>query len=406
MARFQWLLGHSRLFWIISLLALGLVCGTAGQNLVLGLTFLLALPRRWRGHWVPANRAFRWMTLVLLAFLVWTMAATALNPQNFSFDSLPNFIGYLPLVILPAFLSDRLAGHPGESRDFKIVLAAIFALWALICISQAVVGWRLSGTAIEYNTFYARARGIYSHPLTLAYVALILWPPALRRLLGEPRDKLSWIYALTVGLLIALSQSRTVQVLAGLCLLLNVILTLRGRWRYAVLGSCLVAILLLALTDNPITSRFRSNAPSREKAASAYPDDRVVFWHAHWEMIKDRPWTGHGIHLNADYRRPYYERIGQANFPKKYEAHNQFIQVAAESGAIGLLLFCGWLAACWRFLGELSPAHRSGARQALALFILGGLTQNAFFDSEVRYCITACFVLALLLIPGRVEDSV
>lgn len=404
MSRIQWLTSHSRLFWIISLLAVGLVCGTAAQNLVLGLAVLIALPHRWRHHWLPANNRFRWVMLTLLTFLAWTMASTAMNPQNFSFDSLSNFIGYLPLVLLPSLLSERLAGHEGEARTFQKVLAGVFVIWALIAISQAIFEWKLSGTNIEYSILYARARGLYSHPLTLAYVALILWAPAVLRLLRNPKEPLSWVYAVSIAILIALSQSRTVQLLAGVCLLANIVFSLRGQLRWSLLGACFLSIILLAVTNNPITIRFKSNAPTREKIESSYPDDRLIFWHAHWEMIRERPWTGHGIHLDVNYRRPYYEKIGQANFKKMYEAHNQFIQVAAETGIIGLVLFLLWLVALWRFFGDLALEHRRAGRQALLLFIAGGLTQNAFFDSEVRYAILACFVMALLLVPGRVED--
>ena len=54
-------------------------------------------------------------------------------------------------------------------------------------------------------------------------------------------------------------------------------------------------------------------------------------------MIKDRPIL-HGMHLNKEYREPYYIKLGLKDFIRKYEAHNQYIQTAANSGIPGLLI--------------------------------------------------------------------
>jgi len=176
---------------------------------------------------------------------------------------------------------------------------------------------------------------------------------------------------------------------------------LSGRIRLLLLFGTLASGTLMMATDNPMSHRFSVLfSEQNPDQFSSYPDDRLAFWHAHAEMIKDRPILGHGVHLNHEYRKPYYERIGLADFPKKYEAHNQFIQAWTEGGLLALFCFIGWLLslALWIKRDMSAPLFKRMALQTLLVFVIGGLTQNAFFDSEVR---TVLMVgILLLLIKG------
>jgi hypothetical protein len=119
-------------------------------------------------------------------------------------------------------------------------------------------------------------------------------------------------------------------------------------------------------------------------------------------MIQERPLIGHGVHIGLDYRRPYYERIGLGDFKKQYPAHNQYIQMLAEGGLIALSCFIAWLVFSFRLAKDpRCPLFlRLAVPQTLWIFILGGLTQNAFYDSDVRMGLVIVGVMVALFV-GR-----
>ena len=152
-------------------------------------------------------------------------------------------------------------------------------------------------------------------------------------------------------------------------------------------------------TKNPVSVRIYATFTDEGlgRYAKDYPDDRLAFWHAHWEMIKERPLMGHGMHLGTEYRTPYYESIGLGDFIKKYEAHNQYIQVTTNGGFVGLCLFLTWLG--WYLIKAWSLQKKSLTMmivfQSLAGISFAGLSQNAFQDSEVRFAMLLMITIFL-----------
>ena len=133
-----------------------------------------------------------------------------------------------------------------------------------------------------------------------------------------------------------------------------------------------------------------------------YIDDRFAFWDVHWLMIKERPLLGHGAKLDKPYRLPYYEKMDLTAFPKKYEAHNLWIQITSNGGLIGLFLFGSWW--LW-YLVQVVRINGSQHRFAKGLmlstwmaFAMGGILQNSFQDSEVRMTLT--LVCAAMMMSG------
>jgi O-antigen ligase len=108
-------------------------------------------------------------------------------------------------------------------------------------------------------------------------------------------------------------------------------------------------------------------------------------------MIKDRPWFGWGYGNYRKFRDPYYHHYPEADTTA--HAHNNFLQMWVDGGLVGLgaFLFLFWviLRAGWQAY-RLLPVEAEPLR-SLALggtlgvlgFLLGGLTQYNFGDSEV-----------------------
>lgn len=126
----------------------------------------------------------------------------------------------------------------------------------------------------------------------------------------------------------------------------------RGRWR--ALGGVIVTIVLAATVVAMYPSKRNLNLP-------ASVESRAVLFRTGVAMVKDSPAFGIGIgrflELSERYGSADIARILQVERTRD-NAHNNFLQVAAELGLVGLLAFVWVLGACvaggvwrWRRLG-------------------------------------------------------
>lgn len=382
--------------FLVLLIALPL--GVAGQNIAAALAagiflYRLSIGRQQSQFRISILRAFAPHLALASGFIVWIVLAGMLNPHHPHAEGLAYLAGYLPMILLPVLIS--AAGVELSQRQWQrleSVLASVVLMMAMIALSQSIWGWRFDDGAMVSAP--RRAQGFYSHPLTFAYVALLIFPFGISRVVTLPGQWTSWAIFLSTLIAIYTSQSRTVQILAGALIFYNIAVRAQGRLRLVFASFAVVALLVLSVTDNPLRRKIGATLAGGHDVRSGYVDDRLAFWHAHWEMFKERPVLGHGDNLNAEYRAPYYQRIGLGSFERQYEAHNMYIQVLINGGLIGLGLFVAWYCV-W-----LRTAFRASMVGFETLIVLGlaGLTQNAFQDFEVRYGLT--LVLSALGVAG------
>jgi len=378
--------------------------GVAGQNIGAGVVALLLFSSLYmkRQH-LALNQLWMQHKLALLsvaAYLLVQVIATVMNPASPARFKFNYTAGYLVWALLPpvSFLALPKT-HRAQWRRVEIVFATSIVALGLISLSQAMWGWRIAGTLVEFG--YPRAHGLYSHPMTFGYVCLVFTPLVIHAVFREPRRLLPWIVAAALAVAILTSRSRTVQVVTALVILWNIWSHTKGRIRIMILASFFAAAALTLSTDNSVSERFRGTI-NRDDVHSDYPDDRVAFWHVHWNMLKERPLLGHGEGIISSYRVPYYEAIGLKNFIRQYEAHNMLLQIAVNVGLVGLCIFMLWVFDLVQYARRL---RRQGqwcgevAIQTVGAVFLGAITQNAFQDAAVRFAITA--LICGLWIWGR-----
>jgi O-antigen ligase len=384
------------------LLILVLPLAVAGQNIGAGVVSALLLVQvYWRRRVLdlPALWAvFRVPMVASALYLLVLAASTALNPSNparFNFSAVGGHLYWclLPPVILLA----QPALAEKDWRRLLNVLAAATAVLGGMALSQALFGWHLVGSHIEAGP--TRSQGLYSHPLSFAYVCLLLFPGGCLAAFRWPRRAAGWIIFITMGIAIVGSQSRTVEVVAAVVVLLNLLTKTRGRFRMALVAGFVAVAAVVLVTDNPVGEKFRGMLEHHDVHGD-FPDDRVAFWQANLSMFLERPVLGHGENLGSAYRVRFYDALGLQDFPRKYEAHNLFLQLAVNGGIVGLGVALTWilwqLVAAWR----LRPSFGGEAAwQTLWAFLAGGMTQNAFQDSAVRF--TLVVVAAALWLGVR-----
>jgi O-antigen ligase len=193
---------------------------------------------------------------------------------------------------------------------------------------------------------------------TSNYLAMV-FPIAFSYFLLEKNNK-KIIYYLLLSILytiLMIFQSRGVWISAGLTLILGIFLLCKykllnilkenKRWLF-LLFITFVLITVFYSTQNPIN---KNTITMPQKIISVYEDNfssinsRLLMWYTAFEMIKDKPFFGTGIGL---YKMDYLDY--QAGFLKENpiylryhsraeEAHNEYFQLAAELGIIGLGIF-------------------------------------------------------------------
>ena len=343
----------------------------------------------WRRQDLPLARlkAYRTPLVLALLYLALMMVSTLSNPINPARFGGTFIFGHLTWALMPGVALLALPPLPdAEWKKLGLCLAFVSVVMGGVAVSQNLIGWRIVGTHFESGS--TRAQGFYSHPLTFAYVAIIIFPAAGVWVAKQPRSAAAWLTVIGMLAVIVASRSRIVQMTSVAVMIFGALVYMRGKLRIAVIAAVAVMSLAVAVSDNPVKRRFQE-ALAGTDTRSDYADDRLAFWQANFDMWKERPFLGHGEGLGTEYRRPYYEAIGLERFDRIYEAHNMYLQVAVNGGLVALALFLAWygwhLSKCWQDRRSLGGAM---ALQALAVFALAALTQNAFQDSEVRYTLS------------------
>jgi O-antigen ligase/Tfp pilus assembly protein PilF len=206
------------------------------------------------------------------------------------------------------------------------------------------------------------------------------------------------IYYLLLSLLYAILiifQSRGIWISAVLTLISGIfflykfrlanILKENKRWLFLIFIT-FILITVIYSTQNPLN---KSTDAIPQRITSIYEDNfsslnpRLLIWNTGLEMIKDRPFLGIGIGLfKMDYldyqagfleQNPYYLKY----LSRAEEAHNEYLQLAAELGIIGLGIFLYILLIFYRsalkFLNE--KKEGKGKKENLILWgLLMGIT--------------------------------
>lgn len=141
---------------------------------------------------------------------------------------------------------------------------------------------------------------------------------------------------------------------------------------------------------------------------------RYMLWQSNFEMFKDHRFWGVGYENTVARVAEYHERLGFEGAIISH-AHNNYLNVLASNGAIGLGLYLVFILAGlwysfknWRhwhynsesWLGDLSLASLG----AQIVPIIGGLTEYNFGDAEVQYQLLFWMALTVAISAKTRDD--
>ncbi|HEX8719024.1 MAG TPA: O-antigen ligase family protein [Pyrinomonadaceae bacterium] len=348
--------------------------------LLLSATFALLLRRRTaaaagRGDRAGRARPALLPVSLLAAFVAWG-AASALWATNV-FAALHYALSWVSYLLLFSLLA-RAYGSPRVLR---------WGLGALGLVLLVIGGANVAGHLGSVNSLL-RANGL-GEPLAVSIPLFASLALGLRRrraaLLSGLVAALSWLAVLQIA-----ERAAFIAVCAGLCVLAAAMLfspRFRPRTlaRVALLGLAFAACLAAQYAPTPFEQSAHRPVLARLGATSA--DDlnaraRFLYWGAALEMWRARPLSGVGAggygaalpDARAAFagRHPGSTLTGVNEKFLSSEAHNEYLQMLAELGAVGFGLFAAFCAAlvraAWRALrvsrGPLVP----GAVASLAVF--------------------------------------
>lgn len=205
---------------------------------------------------------------------------------------------------------------------------------------------------------------------------------------------LVWLIRVLIGIVffllfaaLILGQSRfAVAGVLGSLLLVS-FFVMKGKWRFLGFGFVGLMILLqVALLFNLFPTGSSNSASSSASVGVTGRDEssfttRFEIWESAIQMMTDYPLTGVGMGMFRTaisiepYLVPFFSNNGLPNPP---HAHNEWLQMGADLGIIGFLLYIGWQIAVVQMVWV---GWRRGDAMArlIAMAALAGLLGHALY---------------------------
>ena len=293
---------------------------------------------------------------------------------------------------------DALPGVESVKRALAGLLA-VLGVVSLIAIAQVSFCAELSPLAPVLGRVVMkchRAHGFYSIYMTLAGVLNLVLLATLPWLL-EQRSAWRGVAWLVSFVAFALTYVRGAWL--GFAAGVAVLVSLARRRRGVLVGGLvLVGIVLMLLPG--VRGRARSIADTNDPTSS----ERVHLWRSGLAMARDHWLTGVGP---AQVKRVYPSYAAdEVTHKSRGHLHNTPLQVLVERGVLG---FAAWLAIFATFFWRAGRLLRrvegdaralvSGALAAIAGFLIGGLFEHNFGDTEVL--LVALLVMASVFVVER-----
>jgi O-antigen ligase len=362
---------------------------------------LLTLHLLWRLRDPAVRAAARWpLWPPVLAFSAVTIVSALLSGSPAA--SLESAKGLL-LVAALYVTADAVRDPQAAGRFlFGLTLAATVA--AVVGLLQVGLCPGLEAPAAGPRWLYHRcdrAHGFFSIYMTLAGVLSLVLLATLPRLLpgggALPRYGAPWL--LMLGALVATyTRGAWIGFAAGALTMAAAVR--RGRWLL------LAGLLLLAGGTLVGPPELRHRVLSMADPDEAGIRERFYMWRSGLAMWRERPVLGRGP---GGVKREYARYALPEAFKKRTgHVHSTPLQILVERGVLGLAAWLAiWAAFFARCIGLLRrlPSEATverglvvGSLAAIVAFLVGGLSEHNFGDSEV-----AMVAWALMALPWAIE---
>lgn len=301
--------------------------GAKAIGFVLVLAWLATLATRPRDEWLALVRAQRWLVIFAGGLLAWSVlsAAWASSPGT----ALMGASRYaMDLVLLPIVYA--ALRRPPELRWvlWAFVVGAILAVLYGVATGNNVDGSRLAGALGDPNETAAVL-------VSAAVIALALGVSERR----SPRLRLL-AFAAALASLIGLAATASRGGLIALALTLVAAVIMAGRWRrHAATAAGIGVVLLLGWFVLLAPASSLSHISNLETA-------RTTLWTVAGRTIQANPLVGVGNDNFQNTAANYLVKPGSTTAAAQvvidpHVAHSIYLEIWADLGVVGLILFTG-----------------------------------------------------------------
>ena len=315
---------------------------------------------------------------------------------------------YTSIVYLPDEIDLGSSRRISPLRALLIVAPAVISLYSLLSTDWMRWAEKLSWLN-PVRSWMIALRPAFSgydlHPNVAGGILAALIPLQLAALFSVKRSGVHiWLGGLCLGLSalgLFMSAAR------GAWLSLAIVLTAWGLWwvsgqvvlrrkggadprlrraLWAAVGAILIAIICSALIATPL------------RAGPTELDGRLTLWRNSLDLALDYPLSGLGL---ASFEMPYSSYALLVHVGYLTHAHNLLLDVWLGQGLLGLLGL-GWLLAIAVRTGQQASPWRHAALASLAVILLHGLVDDAFYGYDGRGVVLLFVPFALLARPVTV----
>ena len=347
-----------------------------------------------RTHLTDTWKEQRWPLGIPFVLFVLACLIAVVNAYdvNYSYSSLKKLLEFLIFFwVLNCVRDNNLRNSLSLILITSATLAGLFGLyqyWQVFDFNQKFSIFittenRPEGTLSTYMTF----AGLLMLAGVIALAKILFQKPTHKWLLGS-------IGIITLSLLLNLSRQAWFGFLIALIFLVFF-------WRKKIL--LLIPIMLLVIyVASPLSvqQRAKSMLSIGELGEDRTFTMRTALWKGGWKIFKDYPLTGCGFRcvdlVNSQYPDPtgYIARFRGM--------HNNLIQVAVDTGILGVTAWLGIWFYFFRFLYHKAITLEKkanerwvilGSAAAMLAFLAAGFFETNFYDSEVAMLLY--FIMAL-----------
>lgn len=253
---------------------------------------------------------------------------------------------------------------------------------------------------------FARSPGFFNSPQTFGnYILLVL--PVVFGLssYSNSRKEKRWLQLAGVVILLAIIFSYGRAVWLGLIGGLIFMAILRSKKFILSISTAVIvgSLLLIFMPSSRFSRRVVETFKSRRPIG-----DRIYFWKGSLRIIRDYPITGVGW---EGFRLVYPKYKPAKGRQLVSHAHNNFVDVAVDSGLLGLGMFLWLLATIYKvgfhIFKELGEGYFKGIAWgflgSFTAFLIAGLSQYNFGDSEV--VMLFYFLLGMVMVIPRIVKA-
>ena len=371
---------------------------TAGLLLVLSWLATQATSNTFPIHRLP------FFTGLLLAFVSWALctAVFALNPYE------TWKIGRLWLVaILFFFLTSQLAISSTQRRQVLTALFTAAFLVAILGISQHLFG-------LSYIPQLAPPAANFANKNMAVHFIVLLFPIGAFLFLTAKNNTTAWAASLMLSLIVTYliyTQTRagwlavTCQCLLFTLLCKTTRLNLAPLWssqkKWALLTGLLVVLSMMNIGPAGFTPGYEAVGLRAASIASIQGNHiRFAIWSDTLDLIRQHPLLGVGL----GNLKVYFPSVQKESFSlyTQYlkDAHNDYLQIWAELGLIGLTLFACLITSLGLFLFRTNKDCTGNLAKSLELQAIGlslvGIGINALFCFPLERIIPLFTIMILL----------